>query len=247
MRRLLVTRQHMICNVTLDAADHAVFAPRLQDFLETLPSTPRPLHTWSPQYDSAHEGLTIPAQVNYVGKGANLYRHGYRFHGSAFVITNFLRTTWLWERIRMQGGAYGGSCGFDRRSGVFNFVSYRDPNLLKTVENYDATSRFLREVDLNEDELTKSIIGTIGDFDTYQLPDAKGYTSMVRHLVGDTEEDRQRMREEVLSTTAPDFRAFAEALESVNQHGMVVVMGSPAAIASANAERKDWLKVTKVL
>ncbi len=247
IRSLLVNRQHMICNVTLDAANFSVFAPQLHDFLETLPTALSPLRTWSTQYEAAHEGLTIPAQVNYVGKGGNLYRHGYKFHGSAFVITNFLRTTWLWERIRMQGGAYGGSCGFDRRSGVFNFVSYRDPNLVKTLENYDATSRFLREVDLNEDELTKSIIGTIGDFDAYQLPDAKGYTSMVRHLVGDTEEDRQRMRDEVLSTAVHDFRDFAEVLQHVNQHGMVVVMGSPAAIAAANAERKDWLKVTKVL
>ncbi len=247
IRRLLVNRRHMICNLTLDAANDVLFEPHLQDFLETLPEQESLLQTWTPQYDSAHEGLTIPAQVNYVGKGANLYRQGYKFHGSAFVITNFLRTTWLWERVRMQGGAYGGSCGFDRRSGVFNFVSYRDPNLLKTLENYDSASRFLREVELNEEELTKSIIGTIGDLDAYQLPDAKGYASMVRYLVGDTEEERQRMREEVLGTTAQEFRDFAEALQKVQQHGTVVVMGSPNAIASANAERKDWLKVTKVL
>jgi len=219
----------MICNVTLDAASYTAFEPQLQDFLETLPQAETPLQVWSPQYDHSHEGLTIPAQVNYVGKGANLYEHGYKFHGSAFVITNFLRTTWLWERVRMQGGAYGGSCGFDRRSGVFNFVSYRDPNLVKTLENYDAASRFLREVALDEDELTKSIIGTIGDIDAYQLPDAKGYTSMMRYFVGDTEEDRQRIREEVLSTTVQDFRNFAEALQNVQRHGAVVVMGSPAA------------------
>ncbi len=247
IRSLLVNRQHMLCNVTLEAANYAIFEPQLHDFLETLPATPGLLQKWSPKYETAHEGLTIPAQVNYVGKGANLYRHGYKFHGSAFVITNFLRTTWLWERVRMQGGAYGGSCGLDRRSGVFNFVSYRDPNLLKTLENYDAASRFLREVDLSEEELIKSIIGTIGDFDAYQLADAKGYTSMARYLTGDTDEERQRLREEVLATTVQDFRAFAEALQNVNQHGTVVVLGSPAAIAAANEEKKDWLKVTKVL
>jgi Zn-dependent M16 (insulinase) family peptidase len=38
----------------------------------------------------------------------------------------------LWEKIRVQGGAYGGSCQFDRRSGGFTFISYRDPNLLAT-------------------------------------------------------------------------------------------------------------------
>jgi hypothetical protein len=136
------------------------------------------------------------------------------------VINNFLRTTWLWERVRVQGGAYGGSCSFDRRSGVFNFLSYRDPNLLATLENYDRASHFLRKVDLSQDELTKSIIGVIGDLDAYQLPDTKGYTSMARYLAGDTDAERQRMRDEVLSTIrecvlSPDTRTgFPAAPES---------------------------------
>lgn len=55
-------------------------------------------------------------------------------------------------------------------------MSYRDPNLLKTLEVYDETAKFLRELDMDDDALTKAIIGTIGDVDAYQLPDAKGYS-----------------------------------------------------------------------
>lgn len=61
-------------------------------------------------------------------------------------------------------------------SGVFSFLSYRDPNLLKTLDIYDGTSDFLRELEMDEDTLAKAIIGTIGDVDAYQLPDAKGYS-----------------------------------------------------------------------
>ncbi len=247
IRSLLVNRTSMFCNVTLDEKSFAQFQPQLAGFLETLPKSEVKFNAWQPVYDKTFEGLAIPAQVNYVGKGANIYKLGYKFHGSALVISNFLHTTWLWERVRMQGGAYGGFCSFDRRSGVFNFLSYRDPNLLKTIANYDAAANYLRTVDLSEDELTKSIIGTIGDLDSYQLPDAKGYTSMVRHLVGDDEAERQRMREEILGTTAADFRAFADVLQQLNAHGLVVVMGSPHALEAVNAERNDWLKVTKVL
>lgn len=60
--------------------------------------------------------------------------------------------------------------------GVFSFLSYRDPNLLKTLDIYDATADFLRELEMDDDTLTKAIIGTIGDVDAYQLPDAKGYS-----------------------------------------------------------------------
>lgn len=60
--------------------------------------------------------------------------------------------------------------------GVFSFLSYRDPNLLKTLDVYDGTGDFLRELEMDDDTLTKAIIGTIGDVDSYQLPDAKGYS-----------------------------------------------------------------------
>lgn len=63
--------------------------------------------------------------------------------------------------------------------GVFSFLSYRDPNLLKTLDIYDGTVDFLRELEMDDDTLTKAIIGTIGDVDAYQLPDAKGYSRYV--------------------------------------------------------------------
>lgn len=63
--------------------------------------------------------------------------------------------------------------------GVFTFLSYRDPNLLKTIDVYDGTGDFLRQLEMDNETLTKAIIGTIGDVDSYQLPDAKGYSRYV--------------------------------------------------------------------
>ena len=100
----------------------------------------------------------------------------------------YLRTTWLWDKIRVQGGAYGGQCMFDRYSGGFTFVSYRDPNLLATLDTYDRTATSCGTPSLDDAELTRNIIGTIGEVDTYRLPDAKGFASMQRYLIGDTDE-----------------------------------------------------------
>jgi len=167
------------------------------------------------------EGLTIPSQINYVGKGANIYNTPYRFNGSALVITRYIRNGWLWDQVRVQGGAYGAFCMLDRLSGVLTFISYRDPNLLKTVETFDRTAQFLREITLTREELTKSIIGAIGDMDSYMLPDAKGFASMVRLLIGHTDDNRQQMREEILATTEEEFRAMAPALEEVKENGII--------------------------
>ena len=69
----------------------------------------------------------------------------------------------------------------------------------------------------------------------------------MRHLVGYTEEARQRYRDEALTTTAADFRALADILDRLNAAGEVVVLGSPDALAAAQAESGIDLTITKVL
>jgi len=76
----------------------------------------------------------------------------------------------------------------------------------------------------------------IGDLDDYQLPDAKGYTSMTRYLLGDTDEQRQLRREQVLSTKIQDFHRFGEFLEGLGKTGHVVIMGSEQSLQAANQQ-----------
>ena len=82
------------------------------------------------------------------------------------------------------------------------------------MANYDGTVEFLKDIKLDKDELTKAIVGTMGDLDSYQLPDAKGYTALMRHLLKVKDEERQQRREEVLATTEKDFKKFGEVLEA---------------------------------
>jgi presequence protease len=237
----------MLVNVTLDEAGWTRFQSPVKEFLEALPALPPEKQTWTRDSMAHHEGMTIPTQVNYAGKGVDLYKAGYQFHGSAHVITRYLRNAWLWEKVRVQGGAYGAFSSFDRLSGVFTLVSYRDPNLMKTLHVFDGSARFLEQIDLSEEELTKSIVGTIGDMDQHLLPDAKGLISLVRHLSGETDEERQKMREEVLGTTVSDFRSFGKILKGAMADGLVKVLGAERAIQEASAEQPGWLKIIKVL
>jgi presequence protease len=247
IRATLFNRAAMLCNVTAAAADWNRVQPQLADFLGGLAHTPAKAAPWRIADTPRAEGLIIPAKVNYVGKGADLYRAGVKPSGAHIVARRYLRTTWLWDKIRVQGGAYGGQCMFDRYSGGFTFVSYRDPNLLATLDTYDRTADFLEAANLDDAELTRNIIGTIGEVDTYRLPDAKGFASMQRHLIGDTDEARQQLREEILSTTAADLRDFAGAMAEVAAHGRIAVIGSEQAIEGANKERPGLLSVSRLL
>jgi len=245
VRQSLINRNAMVLNVTLDADNYDLSKPQLLEFVSALPAASTTLSPWSPALRLRDEGLTIPARVNYVGKGANIYNLGYQFDGSSAVISKYLRTTWLWEKVRVQGGAYGGMCSFDQFSGVFSYMSYRDPNLIETLKNYDNTANFLLDLEISDEELEKSIIGTVGDIDGYQLPDAKGFTSMERHLVGLSEQSRQEYRNQILSTTAADFKEFGQVLAEIITNGRVVVLGSSDAIQAAN--EGEWMEVHRVL
>ena len=130
---------------------------------------------------------------------------------------------------------------------MWTYLSYRDPNLLKTLDNYDGVSAFLRDHAPSQAEVERSIIGVIGSLDAYELPDAKGFTSLTRHLLGISEDYRQRIRDEVLGTTTADFVAFADVLDAVRANGQIVVLGSPAAIDTANAVQPGLLSKTKVM
>lgn len=247
VHQMIINRNALVINVTLDDDNWQQFRPQLDEFLGQLPASNGQRTNWQTGALPPYEGLTIPAQVNYVAKGTNLYEHGYKLNGSISVIGNYLRTTWLWEKIRAQGGAYGAMYAFDRHNGTFAFLSYRDPNLLGTLDNYDQTVDFLHNLDLSDDELVKSIIGSISSMDSYQLPDAKGYSSMVRYLTGYTDAARQAYREQILTTTAADFKAFADVLAQVRDNGRIVVLGSAEAIKAANEQLDTPLALTKVM
>ncbi len=192
----------------------------------------------------AAEALLLPAQVNYTGKGVNLFEHGYRWHGSAAVILKFLRTGYLWEKVRVQGGAYGCMCGLDRMNGAFYMVSYRDPNILPTLSIYDGAARYLQRHNLTREELNASIVGAIGELDAYLLPDAKGAAALGRRLCEDTQDRRQRLRDEILSASPAHFKAFGEALEAFAGQGRICALGGNA--LERTAAERGWT-VNRVL
>ena len=244
IQRLLIQRDGFVANLTLESDKATALQPALAEFVAGLPAGSSTHQPWDYTATTDHEAFTIPAQVNYVGQGGDLYQLGYELHGSIEVITGYLRTTWLWDKVRVQGGAYGVFVSFNSRTGTFALTSYRDPNLQGTLDNFAGAAGFLQRLDLNDGELTKCIIGAIGRFDRYQLPDAKGYSDFLRYLVGISDAERQQRRTEVLSTTVADFQRFGDVLATLNDQARIVVLGSAQAINQANI---NWSQVQQLL
>ena len=240
IQQLVVSRDGMMVNITTTGSDFPAVKPSLASFLDRLPETAAGQKaSWiiNPTLlPRGNEGLIVPSAVNYVGKAANLYDLGFKLKGGHSLASKHLGTSYLWDTVRVQGGAYGGFCRLDTKTGMFMYLSYRDPNVTGTLKGYDGAPDFLANINLSEDDMTKSIIGMIGSLDSYQLPDSKGFGSALRFLLGDTDERRQQRRDEVLGASVKDFRELGEALQAVREQGTVVVVGGEDALKKANDE-----------
>ena len=249
IRSLILLRKKAIVNYTLPEANWPEIEKAADLILSNISdSEPDFAPVWKYGNMTAFdEALVAPSQVNYIGKGANLYNSNYKFHGSALVITKYIRNSFLWDRVRVQGGAYGAFCQFDRLSGTLVFISYRDPNTIKTLDVFDNSVDFLINEKISEQEIEKAIIGAIGEIDHYMLPDAKGFSSLIRYLAGITPEHRQRLRDEVLSTTREHFREFGNALKEVRDNGIIKILCSKNTFEQLNVPGDKKLSPLVVL
>lgn len=244
LHELIIRRNGVKLDMTADSALLGAARSSLEALVSSLPS--REVTVVGLEFEAlpGAELLSIPAQVNYVGLGLSLKDTGYRYKGSQAVILRHLRMGYLWDRVRVQGGAYGCFARFGRATGAFTFASYRDPNVENTLRVYRETADYLGNLSLSEADITRAVVGAIGDVDTYMLPGAKGATAFSRWMTGESNEERQRIREEILSTRLSDFHDFAPYLAAALKNAVPCVLGGADAEAVAGAE--GWT-ITRVL
>jgi len=225
LREVVLTRRGSVAGLTTSPGDMAGFETAVAGFLGRLSdAAPAPAVWERPQLPDA-EGIAIPAQIHYVGLGLDLAKTGWTFDGADLVASRYLRMAYLWDRVRVRGGAYGAFCSLDRVAGQAIFVSYRDPNTDATLDVFRQAGRYLMDASFSDEEMTRAVIGTIGDIDAYMLPDAKGHVAMARRLIGDDAETRAALRAQVLAAGANRFRQFGEALDAAAENPSIVVLG----------------------
>jgi len=253
LRIALINRDNLIVNVTADRATLAASADAIGRLVDSLPAR-RASHGVSESAVNADAGtswiddalaacgpsvlrpgfetLELPTQVNSVGMVLPLQNLN-QAAGAVYVASKYLDAVYLWGQVRVMGGAYGGYSSLDLASGLLLLLSYRDPNLERTIEVYRKVSNYLKSATVSDEEIHRAIIGTIGEVDAYQLPDAKGFNALMNELTGYTQEVRQTIRNQILATDADAFRRLGAMIEEAMQRSMMVVLSAPERIDKA--------------
>ncbi len=192
--------------------------------------------------ERVNEGFMDAAQIQYVAMGGNYRKKGLEYTGALRVFKCIMSYEYLWQNIRVKGGAYGCFCSVNR-SGDISFSSYRDPNLEKTIDVYRGVTDYLKNFEADERDMTRYVIGTFSEMDTPLTPIGQGRRSMSAKLCGITMEMLQKDRDEVLNADVKDIRDLARLLEAVLDGAYLCAIGNEEKIR----QESDLFEYTEVL
>ncbi len=179
-----------------------------------------------------NEGFRTSSMVNYVARSGRFDTLKHPYTGALRVLTGIMDYEYLWQNLRVRGGAYGCMCSFGY-SGESHFVSYRDPHIEETDRIYRDIPDYLRSFEASPRDMTKYVIGTISRMDTPLSNHAKTARALSAYIRGISNEMFQKIRDEVLDAEVSDIRALADYVEEILQCGASCTIGNAAAVDNA--------------
>ena len=190
--------------------------------------------------EKKNEGFKTASKVQYVARTGNFIDHGASYTGALQILKVILSYDYLWQNIRVKGGAYGCMSNFNR-IGEGYFISYRDPHLKRTIDVYEGVVDYLKNFTVSERDMTKYIIGTMSNMDQPMTPVTKGERSMNLYMNKVSEDMLREERNQILDATQDDIRSLYRVAEAVLKAGQLCVIGSEDKID----EEKDVFMTVK--
>ncbi len=229
--------ENLLISVAADEIGYAQLEASVPEFVKSLRTAEKVTGSSDITPVKKNEGFAMPIQVQYVTRAGDMGAAGCKYTGALAVLRTCLSIDYLYQEIRVKGGAYGQGCSFSP-SGMVSFTSYRDPQLRNTDEVYLKTGDFVRALSLSEAELTKLIIGTFSSLDHPKTIRQKAETSFGAYISGRRFEDVERERSEALDVTLDDLKVQADMIDAVLSQGYACTIGNDTKLRE-NADMFD--------
>jgi len=196
-----------------------------------------------PMIKSEDKSLLIKysGEVNYVCLAGRFEELSLKQTGVLNVANKIISRDFLYNKIRVLGGAYGSGLLVNPMSAIGVYFSYRDPNLKNTIDVYGKVADYIRSFNPDDRDMLKYIIGTIGGMTRPLSPASKGGRDLSRLMEGTSYEMLKEVREAVINTSAEDIRALAKVFDELIKDASICAV---ACEKSADAEG-DCLEKTE--
>ncbi|NDO45682.1 insulinase family protein [Clostridium sp. MD294] len=227
----IFTKQNLFVAVSCEKSSLYKYKIEVEKIYNSLLDKPIKKQNYQFLFQDIREGLISSSKVQYNIQSGNLMDYGYTYNGELAVLKTILDLEYLWNIVRVQGGAYGCYSRFLRNGSVY-FYSYRDPNIDKTYSAYKNMSHFLKEFCRTKADLTKYILGTINNIDKPFSNSEKADLAIARYLNGVTPEVQQKERDEILAITTKKLEVYIPLLEQIIEKQNICTIGNESTIYS---------------
>ena len=225
LAKMIFRPENLMVDFVGDEAELKRLEAPLTALKQALYTDPVEKAVYRPQPKCLNEGFMTAGQIQYVCRAGNFAKKGLKYTGALRVLRVMMGYEYLWVNVRVKGGAYGCMCRFGR-SGESYFVSYRDPNLQKTLEIYEKAAETIAAYEADERTMTQYIIGAISDLDIPMNPATKGLNGLNAYMTGLTGEILQKERDEILAATAEDIRGLSVYIKAFMEDDHLCVVGN---------------------
>ncbi|MDT8446453.1 MAG: insulinase family protein [bacterium] len=151
------------------------------------------------------EAWVTSTPVNYVAKAFKVPRYLSQEAPKLLVLANLLRSEFLHGEIREKGGAYGGMAGYNANEGIFNLLSYRDPQLSRTLGVYEKVPQWIAAGKFKQQAVDEAILTAVSSLDTPKSPLGKALGEYGNLRKGKTHDQRLAFRKALLATTRQEL------------------------------------------
>ncbi len=180
------------------------------------------------------EGFVVPSDIAFAARGGNIKLCGSVFSGKMSLAAHILSLDYLWNIIRVQGGAYGTGLTV-KENGFVGCYSYRDPTAAKSIDIFSDCAEYLKESITDDTELTGDIIGTIADGSPLLSVRNKGVRADTLYFNGISYEKLCERRKLLLETEPCELIQIADTLhKTLSANGSVCVIGSKEQIEACD-------------
>lgn len=163
------------------------------------------------------KGIIIDGNVNFNAVAFSMDGR----NGVSRVAQQIIAREYIWDKIRLEGGAYGGGCGFGKYHSYM--YSFRDPNFERTYEIFKNAGKYLAESNYSQSDIDRFIIGTVNEIDKPIKKHSLTKIAMRKHFSVENREFVLKRREEILTATPKDIIRFGEMLMQCDIKGLCTV------------------------
>ena len=230
--KALFTRENLTIGITGNVDDG--FASRV---LELISEGGRREKSGLKRADKQNIAIVIPSGVGYAACILGADDAYNRYSGAYQVASTMLRFEYLWNEIRVKGGAYGAGirCSAD---GLVAMSTYRDPKPDNSFTVFEGSADVIRAFCKSGESIDNYIISTMSSLDPLMSERLKGDAAQRLLLNGKDNARRVKVYREALHTTKEDLLAFADYLDSLKDGAVLCVIAGKE-LADQCAQRMD--------